>query len=185
MATFNEIFQNYVDYGFTRPTTPVSTVQGIETLAPTMTQQVQSISPIGGDNTNTTGPTSTGTGNISKEGIMQALGFMMNPALGITNMAVQNITGKSIAQQISEAVNSMMGRSIGPTPGAEDNGGAGGGNPAASSDPDSQGDTGAATGGDGGGVGSSSDAGAGSTGSCGSFKDGGYVALGINSRDFK
>ena len=49
----------------------------------------------------------------------------------------------------------------------------------------SMGDTGMATGGDGGGVGSSSDAGAGSTDSCGSFKDGGYVALEINPRNFK
>ena len=54
------------------------------------------------------------------------------------------------------------------------------------SDPNaSMGDTGMATGGDGGGVGSSSDAGAGSTDSCGSFKDGGYVALEINPRNFK
>jgi hypothetical protein len=186
MATFNEIFQNYVDYGFTRPTTPVSTVQGIETLAPTLAQPT--VSTVADSETQVSPSTVGSTGKVSKEGIMQAIGFMMNPALGITNMAVQNITGKSIAQQVMDAVNSMMGRNTTPTSQAYGyTGGSGdtGSAPGAGDPNASMGDTGMATGGDGGGVGSSSDAGAGSTDSCGSFKDGGYVALGINPKDFK
>lgn len=188
MATFDEIFQNYVNYGFTRPTTSVPTVQGIESLAtPIMTQPISDTSGV----TESMAPTSTGTtttGNVSKEGIMQALGFMINPALSIANLATQQITGKSIAQQVMDAVNSMMGRNTTPTSQAYGyTGGSGdtGSAPGAGDPNASMGDTGMATGGDGGGVGSSSDAGAGSTDSCGSFKDGGYVALEINPRNFK
>lgn len=179
--TFDELFQKYVDYGFTKPVTPISYGTGIQSLTtPMMTQPISNTSSItenkSADNmAPTTSTTGKGIGSLSISDIGKAIGFAMNPALGIASMAVESITGKSIAQQVMDAVNSMMGRG----------GDGGGGNPAASSDPDSQGDTGAATGGDGGGVGSSSDAGAGSTDSCGSFKDGGYVALGINPKDFK
>ena len=91
-----------------------------------------------------------------------------------------------------QAVGNFLGNMFGPqpTPVSEMYGYTGGsgdtGSAPGAGDPNaSMGDTGMATGGDGGGVGSSSDAGAGSTDSCGSFRDGGYVALGINPKDFK
>ena len=44
--TFDEIFQQYVDYGFTKPMGGVSGVSGIETLAPTVATPVAPISTI-------------------------------------------------------------------------------------------------------------------------------------------
>lgn len=105
--TFDEIFQNYVDYGFTKPTTPISTVLGIESLnTPMMTQPVSNISE---NISPTTSTTSKGIGSLSIADIGKAIGFAMNPALGITNMAVQGITGKSIAEQVMDAVQTMTG----------------------------------------------------------------------------
>ena len=105
--------------------------------------------------------------------VQSPLGFadvmsLTNPVSTVANMVSRGLTGRTLSENVARGIQSVAASmGIG--------GGDGGGNPAASSDPDSQGDTGAATGGDGGGVGSSSDAGAGSTGSCGSFKDGGRV----------
>ena len=113
--TFDEIFQNYINYGFTRPTTPVSTVQGIESLAtPMMTQPISDTSSVG-ENMAPTSTTTTGKGigSLSIADIGKAIGFAMNPALGIANMAVENVTGKSIAQQVAEAVQSMTGGGYG------------------------------------------------------------------------
>lgn len=180
--TFDELFQSYVDYGFTKPVTPITYGTGITSLPVANQIATPSVSDIQTNERDdrvatTVSPTSPTTGKMSFSDIATAIGFAINPAMGIANLATQKMTGKSIAENIMDAIGNMRGT---PTPVSETYGYTGGsgdtGSAPGAGDPNaSMGDTGMATGGDGGGVGSSSDAGAGSTGSCGSFKYGGFV----------
>lgn len=176
------------------------TGQGIESLAPIATQSIINQNAGGDrddDNTNVTTP--TGTGTFSFSDVAKGLGFMVSPLGFLANQAIGNVTGTTPVSGLMSLINNSLAR-FGIGPGQDPNtitpsvtvgygytGGSGdtGSAPGAGDPNASMGDTGMATGGDGGGVGSSSDAGAGSTDSCGSFKDGGYVALEINPRNFK
>ena len=180
--TFDELFQNYVDYGFTKPVTPITYGSGIESLPvaqPTYTAPIADT--VARDRDDRTNQVSYNPDARSAKfsDIANIVGFAMNPAMGIANLAVQNMTGKTIAQNIMDAIGNMRGT---PTPVSEMYGYTGGsgdtGSAPGAGDPNaSMGDTGMATGGDGGGVGSSSDAGAADSSTEGSFAKGGIVSL--------
>ena len=108
MATFNEIYQSYLQNPYAGDNA-IAPVQGIGSL------QAQPSIAYSGDGTTTAAPTTTGKGigSISMADVGKAIGFAMNPVMGIANMAVQGITGKSIAQQIAEAVQSVTGGGYG------------------------------------------------------------------------
>jgi len=116
MATFDEIFQNYVDYGFTKPTTPVSTVQGIGSLTNPMT--TQPISGVGSSETTTTSPTTTGKGigslSFSDLGRLGQIAMMaISPLTTTLGLAVEGITGKTPMQMVMDAVKSITGGGYG------------------------------------------------------------------------
>lgn len=117
MATFDEIFQNYVDYGFTKPTTPVSTVQGIGSLTNPMT--TQPISGVGSsETTTTTSPTTTGKGiaslSLSDLGRLGQIAMMAISPLSTTlGLAVEGITGRTPMQMVMDAVKSITGGGYG------------------------------------------------------------------------
>jgi len=78
-------------------------------VQPTYTlPEVLPVSETGGDET-TTGPTSTGKGigSISMSDIGKAIGFAMNPVLGIASMGFQAVTGKTPMQAVQDTLSSM------------------------------------------------------------------------------
>jgi hypothetical protein len=113
MATFYDIYQNYLKnpYGGINALPQVNPSSGI--------MNTNTISPIGGDsmgvspvasintNPNVTN-TAPGTGimgtNINFSDIAKAIGFAMNPALGIANLAATQVLGKSPMDMAMEAM---------------------------------------------------------------------------------
>jgi hypothetical protein len=171
-------YERYLYYLYTleNPVTDSTVVNSEENPLEALLRQSQ-----GGDGQNNNISPINNPNNAGIYSIKDAMNFISNLPTPM-NLGIKGIT----------SVGNFLGNMFGPktTPisemygydgGSGDTGmGPGMGDPNAS-----MGDTGMATGGDGGGVGSSSDAGAGSTDTCGSFKDGGYVALEINPRNFK
>jgi hypothetical protein len=124
----------------------------------------------GGDsstNSDTVSNTTAGKSmsNISLADVAQAIGFAMNPALGIANMVATEAFGKSPMSMAMNALGFGDSSSTG-TANATDTGDMG-------SEAANNAATDAANASVGAGDGSSSDGG--STGSCGSFKNGGYI----------
>jgi len=162
--TFDELFNYYANYGFTRPINLVPSVQGIGSLAtptmtqlatPTMTQPASTVSGISDSigfapSTSPTSSVGKGIGSISMADVGKAIGFAMNPALGIASIGFESVTGKNPAQAIADAMGigtsttSTTGMGgFAPSPG--DTGGAGGADAAAGGTP-GPGDTGGAGG---------------------------------------
>ena len=138
--------------------------QGIQSILP-----VPSLGNNGGDTTSATTSTNTtsmGIGNIGLSDIGKAIGFAMNPALGIANMVATNVLGRS---PMDMAMNAMgFGENAGGASngtGSVDTGDMGS---EAANDAANAAASQSASGGA-----SSSDGG--STGGCGSFKDGGKI----------
>ena len=113
MATFYEIYQNYLQ----NPYSGVNALPGVNPSSGIM--NTNTISPIGGDSmgvspvasintnpnvTNTTPGTGIMGTNINFSDIAKAIGFAMNPALGIANLAATQVFGKSPMDMAMEAM---------------------------------------------------------------------------------
>jgi hypothetical protein len=100
MATFYEIYQNYLQ----NPYSGVNALPGVNPSSGIM--NTNTISPIGGDSmgvspvasistnpnvTNTTPGTGIMGTNVNFSDIAKAIGFAMNPALGIANLAATQV----------------------------------------------------------------------------------------------
>ena len=113
MATFYDIYQNYLQ----NPYSGVNALPGVNPSSGIM--NTNTISPIGGDSmgvspvasistnpnvTNTTPGTGIMGTNVSFSDIAKAIGFAMNPALGIANLAATQVLGKSPMDIAMEAM---------------------------------------------------------------------------------
>jgi hypothetical protein len=113
MATFYDIYQNYLQ----NPYSGVNALPGVNPSSGIM--NTNTISPIGGDSmgvspvasintnpnvTNTTPGTGIMGTNINFSDIAKAIGFAMNPALGIANLAATQVFGKSPMDMAMEAM---------------------------------------------------------------------------------
>jgi hypothetical protein len=113
MATFYDIYQNYLQ----NPYSGVNALPGVNPSSGIM--NTNTISPIGGDSmgvspvasintnpnvTNTTPGTGIMGTNINFSDIAKAIGFAMNPALGIANLAATQVLGKSPMDMAMEAM---------------------------------------------------------------------------------
>jgi hypothetical protein len=113
MATFYDIYQNYLQ----NPYSGVNALPGVNPSSGIM--NTNTISPIGGDSmgvspvasintnpnvTNTTPGTGIMGTNVSFSDIAKAIGFAMNPALGIANLAATQVLGKSPMDMAMEAM---------------------------------------------------------------------------------
>jgi len=110
--TFDELFQSYVDYGFTKPVTPITYGSGIESLPvaqPTYTAPIADTFDRGRDGRTNQVSFNPDAKPATFSDIAKAIGFAMNPAMGIANLAVENMTGKSIAQNVMDAIGAMRG----------------------------------------------------------------------------
>jgi hypothetical protein len=163
MATLEELYRYYLNQPITY--VPGSTIGGLSSL----TEINRNDS--GGDSSessNTVSVNSTpgkGITSVSYSDMAKALGFAMNPALGIANMVATEAFGKSPMSMAMDALGFGDSSSTG-TANATDTGDMG-------SEAANNAATDAANASVGAGDGSSSDGG--STGSCGSFKKGGYI----------
>ena len=113
MATFYDIYQNYLK----NPYSGVNALPGVNPSSGIM--NTNTISPIGGDSmgvspvasintnpnvTNTTPGTGIMGTNVNFSDIAKAIGFAMNPALGIANLAATQVFGKSPMDMAMEAM---------------------------------------------------------------------------------
>jgi hypothetical protein len=113
MATFYDIYQNYLQ----NPYSGVNALPGVNPSSGIM--NTNTISPIGGDSmgvspvasistnpnvTNTTPGTGIMGTNVNFSDIAKAIGFAMNPALGIANLAATQVLGKSPMDMAMEAM---------------------------------------------------------------------------------
>jgi hypothetical protein len=172
MATLEELYRYYLNQPITY--VPGSTIGGLSSLTEINRNDAggdsMEESPVTSINTdpnvtNTTpGKGIMGT-NINFSDIGKAIGFAMNPALGIANLAATQVFGKSPMDMAMDALGFGDSSSTG-TANATDTGDMG-------SEAANNAATDAANASVGAGDGSSSDGG--STGSCGSFKNGGYI----------
>jgi hypothetical protein len=172
MATLEELYRYYLNQPITY--VPGSTIGGLSSLTEINRNDAggdsMEESPVTSINTdpNVTN-TTPGTGimgtNINFSDIGKAIGFAMNPALGIANLAATQVFGKSPMDMAMDALGFGDSSSTG-TANATDTGDMG-------SEAANNAATDAANASVGAGDGSSSDGG--STGSCGSFKKGGYI----------
>ena len=111
MATFYDIYQNYLKnpYGGINALPQVNPSSGIintNTISP-IGGDSMGVSPVASINTNVTN-TTPGTGimgtNVNFSDIAKAIGFAMNPALGIANLAATQVLGKSPMDMAMEAM---------------------------------------------------------------------------------
>jgi hypothetical protein len=165
MATLEELYRYYLNQPITY--VPGSTIGGLSSLTEINRNDA------GGDSSEPSSTVSVnstpgkGIASVSYSDMAKALGFAMNPALGIANMVATSVLGKSPMSMAMDALGFGGGDATSTgTANATDTGdlGSEAANDAASAS--------AAAGGSGG---SSSDGG--STGSDGPFRDGGRVGL--------
>jgi len=150
MATFNEIYNNYLSG--VQGTAPISGQQGITSLAtPSNSNGEMGSSPTNAATATSTNTASMGIGSIGLGDIGKAIGFAVNPALGIANMVATNVFGKSPMSMAMDAMGFGDASSTG-TANATDTGdmGSEAANDAASASAASGGTGGADSAGDGG-----------------------------------
>ena len=128
MATFNEIYQSYLQNPYAG-VNAIAPVQGIGSL------QTQPSVASTGDSTTTTTPTPTGVPSTFQPTMMDMVSLALNPLAGVANLASRTTTGLSLAERAMDAmgigrgiggrtegygVDSMAGMTSGPTHGVDD-----------------------------------------------------------------
>ena len=113
MATFYDIYQNYLQNPYSGVNAlpgvnPSSGIMNTNTISPTGGDSM-GVSPVASINTNPNVTNTTpGTGimgtNVNFSDIAKAIGFAMNPALGIANLAATQVLGKSPMDMAMEAM---------------------------------------------------------------------------------
>ena len=111
MATLEELYRYYLNQPITY--VPGSTIGGLSSLTEINRNDAggdsMGVSPVASINTNPNVTNTTpGTGimgtNVSFSDIAKAIGFAMNPALGIANLAATQVFGKSPMDMAMEAM---------------------------------------------------------------------------------
>jgi len=127
MATFNEIYQSYLQDPYSG-VNAIAPVQGIGSL------QAQPSIAYSGDGTTTT-TTPTGVPSTFQPTMMDMVSLALNPLAGVANLASRTTTGLSLAERAMDAmgigrgiggrtegygVDSVAGMASGPTHGVDD-----------------------------------------------------------------
>ena len=134
MATFNEIYQSYLQNPYAG-VNAIAPVQGIGSLTNPMT--TQPISGVGGAESTTESP-EAGVGlkgmSIGQAiaRLAQVVSLPFSPVPGIIGFGIEGITGKTPMQAVMSALG--MGGGIGPTTGVDQGVGPGGCDPGSSTD---------------------------------------------------
>ena len=97
MATFNEIYQSYLQNPYAG-VNAIAPVQGIGSL------QVQPSIAYSGDNTTTAAPTTTGVPSTFQPTMMDMVSLALNPLAGVANLASRTTTGLSLAERAMDAM---------------------------------------------------------------------------------
>ena len=128
MATFNEIYQSYLQNPYAG-VNAIAPVQGIGSL------QAQPSIAYSGDGTTTAAPTTTGVPSTFQPTMMDMVSLALNPLAGVANLASRTTTGLSLAERAMDAmgigrgpggrtegygVDSVAGMTSGPTQGVDD-----------------------------------------------------------------
>jgi hypothetical protein len=128
MATFNEIYQSYLQNPYAG-VNAIAPAQGIGSL------QAQPSIAYSGDGTTTAAPTTTGVPSTFQPTKMDMVNLLFSPVMGIANIMSRRATGLSLAERAMDAmgigrgpggrtegygVDSMAGMTSGPTHGVDD-----------------------------------------------------------------
>ena len=97
MATFNEIYQSYLQNPYAG-VNAIAPVQGIGSL------QAQPSIAYSGDGTTTTTPTPTGVPSTFQPTMMDMVSLALNPLAGVANLASRTTTGLSLAERAMDAM---------------------------------------------------------------------------------
>jgi hypothetical protein len=137
MATFNEIYQSYLQnpYAGVNAIAPVQGIGSLQIQPGIGSLQIQPSVASTGDSTTTTTPTPTGVPSTFQPTMMDIAQFAINPLAGVANLASRTTTGLSLAERAMDAmgigrgpggrtegygVDSMAGMTSGPTHGVDD-----------------------------------------------------------------
>ena len=137
MATFNEIYQSYLQnpYAGVNAIAPVQGIGSLQAQPSIAYSQAQPSIAYSGDGTTTTTTTPTGVPSTFQPTMMDMVSLALNPLAGVANLASRTTTGLSLAERAMDAmgigrgpggrtegygVDSMAGMTSGPTHGVDD-----------------------------------------------------------------
>jgi hypothetical protein len=106
MATFNEIYQSYLQnpYAGVNAIAPVQGIGSLQIQPGIGSLQIQPSVASTGDSTTTTTPTPTGVPSTFQPTMMDMVSLALNPIAGVANLASRTTTGLSLAERAMDAM---------------------------------------------------------------------------------
>ena len=106
MATFNEIYQSYLQnpYAGVNAIAPVQGIGSLQIQPGIGSLQIQPSVASTGDSTTTTTPTPTGVPSTFQPTMMDMVSLALNHIAGVANLASRTTTGLSLAERAMDAM---------------------------------------------------------------------------------